>query len=256
MSRNRSLDGKAIVIAGAGGTLGPELTRVIAEEGAVGLVIGDRDEDALVTATESIRSATPCYQQLTDVTVLDQMDALVQVAMERFGRVDVLINNAGVLAPSARIHNTDVDDWQRSFSVNVLGSVNGIKSALKVMRPAGHGAIINTASVAGLTTWPYAGPYSATKAAVIQLTKIAAVEYAADGLRVNCVCPGVFPSAMHEGLSDDAMDSLSQRHPLGLGTPADVVGAYVYLASDQARWVTGTALVVDGGYAQGNIPPR
>ena len=103
--------------------------------------------------------------------------------------------------------------------------------------------------MAGLTAWPYAGPYGVSKAAVIQLSKVAAVEYAKENIRVNYVCPGVFPSAMHRDLPESAMDVLSARHPLGLGGPGDIVGAFVYLASDDARWTTGTALVVDGGYA-------
>ena len=109
--------------------------------------------------------------------------------------------------------------------------------------------IINTASVAGLTAWPYSGPYGATKAAVIHLTKIAAVEYVRHNIRVNCVCPGTFGSAMLEGLPEQAIETLAERHPMGLGTPDDLVGAYAYPASDDARWTTGTALVVDGGYS-------
>ena len=93
------------------------------------------------------------------------------------------------------------------------------------------------------------GPYCTTKAAVIQLAKVAAVEYARDGIRVNCVCPGTFLSGIHEGLPQEAIDAISARHPLGLGSAGDVVGAYEYLVSDAAKWVTGAALVVDGGYA-------
>jgi NAD(P)-dependent dehydrogenase (short-subunit alcohol dehydrogenase family) len=117
------------------------------------------------------------------------------------------------------------------------------------MRTSGGGSIINTASVAGLTAWAYSGPYAVTKAAVIQLTKVAALEYAKERIRVNCVCPGVFPSAMHAGLDDAVMDSLAAKHPLGLGTPDALVDAYLYLASEGASWTTGSALVVDGGYS-------
>ena len=106
-----------------------------------------------------------------------------------------------------------------------------------------------TASVAGLTAWSHAAPYCATKAAVIQLAKVAAVEYARDGIRVNCVCPGTFVSRIHDELPPDALDVIAARHPLGLGSAVDLVGAYSYLASDAARWTTGSALVVDGGYA-------
>ena len=117
------------------------------------------------------------------------------------------------------------------------------------MRAQHSGSIILTASVAGLTAWSHAAPYCATKAAVIQLAKVAAVEYARDGVRVNCVCPGTFLSGIHEGLPQEAIDAIAVKHPLGLGDAADLLGAYSYLASDASRWTTGSALVVDGGYA-------
>jgi meso-butanediol dehydrogenase/(S,S)-butanediol dehydrogenase/diacetyl reductase len=154
-----------------------------------------------------------------------------------------------VLTPNGRIHNQTTEDWERSFGVNVLGAVNGIRAAVAVMRPQRSGSIILTASVAGLTAWSHAAPYCATKAAVIQLAKVAAVEYAPDGIRVNCVCPGTFRSAIHEGLPDEALHAIAARHPLGLGSADDLVGAYAFLASDDSRWTTGTALVIDGGYA-------
>jgi meso-butanediol dehydrogenase / (S,S)-butanediol dehydrogenase / diacetyl reductase len=117
------------------------------------------------------------------------------------------------------------------------------------MRPQKSGSIILTASVSGLTAWSHAAPYCATKAAVIQLAKVAAVEYSRDGIRVNCVCPGTFLSAIHADLPPEALDPIAARHPLGLGAADDLVGAYSYLASDASRWTTGSALVVDGGYS-------
>jgi 3-oxoacyl-[acyl-carrier protein] reductase len=100
-----------------------------------------------------------------------------------------------------------------------------------------------------MTAWSHAAPYCATKAAVIQLAKVAAVEYARDGIRVNCVCPGTFLSAIHDGLPAVALDAVAERHPLGLGSASDLVGAYSYLAGESSRWTTGSAMVVDGGYA-------
>ena len=174
---------------------------------------------------------------------------MITLAVERFGRLDVLISNAGVLSPNGRIHNLATEDWERAFRINVLGAVNGIRAAVGVMRPQRSGSIVLTASVAGLTAWSHAAPYCATKAAVIQLAKVAAVEYARDGIRVNCVCPGTFLSAIHDDLPQEALDAIAARHPLGLGSAADLVGAYSYLASDASRWTTGSAMVVDGGYA-------
>ena len=186
---------------------------------------------------------------MADVSDDEQVESVVARAVERFGRLDVLISNAGVLSPNGRIHNLRTEDWEQAFRVNVLGAVNGIKAAVAVMRPQHSGSIVLTASVSGLTAWSHAAPYCATKAAVIQLAKVAAVEYARDGIRVNCVCPGTFRSAIHDGLPANALDAVAERHPLGLGTAGDLVGAYSYLASDAARWTTGSALVVDGGYS-------
>ena len=106
-----------------------------------------------------------------------------------------------------------------------------------------------TASVAGLTAWSHAAPYCATKAAVIQLAKVAAVEYARDGIRVNCVCPGTFLSGIHADLPASALEAMADRHPLGLGSAHDLVGAYSYLAGSMSSWTTGSAIVVDGGYS-------
>ena len=131
----------------------------------------------------------------------------------------------------------------------MLGAVNGIRAVIPVMRAQRSGSIVLTASVSGLTAWSHAAPYCATKAAVIQLAKVAAVEYARDGIRVNCICPGTFRSGIHAELPPEALHTIAAKHPLGLGTADDLVGAYSYLASDAARWTTGAAIVVDGGYA-------
>ena len=138
-----------------------------------------------------------------------QVEAVVARAVERFGRLDVLISNAGVLSPNGRIHNLATEDWERAFRINVLGAVNGITAAVAVMRPQRSGSIVLTASVAGLTAWSHSAPYCATKAAVIQLAKVAAVEYARDGIRVNCVCPGTFRSAIHDDLPPEALDAIA-----------------------------------------------
>jgi 3-oxoacyl-[acyl-carrier protein] reductase len=232
---------RVVVITGAGGSLGAALVQRFAAEPDTELVLSDISESALAGADAE--------KVVADVGDEAQVQAVVDRAVERFGRVDVFISNAGVLAPNGRIHNLVPADWERTFRINVLGAVNGIKAVVPVMRGQQSGSIILTASVAGLTAWSHAAPYCTTKAAVIQLAKVAAVEYARDGIRVNCVCPGTFLSAIHEGLPQEAIDNMAAKHPLGLGSADDLVGAYTYLASDAARWTTGSALVVDGGYA-------
>lgn len=241
---------RVVTIIGAGGALGAAVSMQLAGEPATDLVLSDVSAASLDATVAGLTTTDGRVEtMLADVSDYDQVEAVVTRAVERFGRLDVLISNAGILSPNGRIHNLRTEDWERSFRVNVLGAVNGIRAAVGVMRPQHAGSIILTASVSGLTAWSHAAPYCATKAAVIQLAKVAAVEYARDGIRVNCVCPGTFRSAIHDGLPPDALDAVAGRHPLGLGTAADLVGAYSYLASDAARWTTGSALVVDGGYS-------
>ena len=241
---------RVVAIIGAGGALGAAMSQQIAGEPATDLMLSDVSAASLEAAVAGVAAeGGSVATMLADVSDYDQVEAVITRTVERFGRLDVLISNAGILSPNGRIHNLRTEDWERSFRVNLLGAANGIRAAVGVMRPQHSGSIVLTASVSGLTAWSHAAPYCATKAAVIQLAKVAAVEYARDGIRVNCVCPGTFRSAIHDGLPPEALDAVAERHPLGLGTAADLVGAYSYLASDAARWTTGSALVVDGGYS-------
>lgn len=241
---------RVIVITGAGGALGAALSAHFAGEPDTDVVLSDISAPSLEATVAGLPDGHGAVETVpADVSDIAQVEAVVATAVDRFGRVDALISNAGVLSPNGRIHNLSTDDWERAFRINVLGAVNGIRAAVPVMRAQGSGSIVLTASVSGLTAWSHAAPYCATKAAVIQLGKVAAVEYARDGIRVNSVCPGTFRSAIHAELPDEAIDAISARHPLGLGAADDLVGAYAYLASDAARWTTGTAMVVDGGYS-------
>lgn len=241
---------RVVVITGAGGSLGGALSAHFAREPGTDVVLSDVSEGALGTTVDALKDVDGAVETvLADVSEIEQVEAVVAHAVERFGRVDALISNAGVLSPNGRIHNLSTDDWERAFRINVLGAVNNIRAAVPVMRAQQSGAIVLTASVSGLTAWSHAAPYCATKAAVIHLAKVAAVEYARDGIRVNCVCPGTFLSAIHADLPTEAIDAIAGRHPLGLGNADDLVGAYSYLVSDAARWTTGSAVVVDGGYS-------
>ncbi len=245
-----STERRAIAILGAGGALGSALSGKLAREPLTDLVLSDLSAQSLEATVAGVSGSGASVETvLADVSDIGQVEAVVELAIERFGHLDVLISNAGVLAPNGRIHNLTTEDWERTIRVNLMGSVNAIRAAVPPMRVQGSGSIILTASVAGLTAWSHAAPYCATKAGVIQLAKVAAVEYAGDGIRVNCVCPGTFVSAIHADLPQDAIDAMAAKHPLGLGTPDDLVGAYSYLAGDASRWTTGSAMVVDGGYS-------
>ena len=240
---------RVVAITAAGGALGAAVSRRLAGEPDTDLVLSDVSEPSLMSTVSALPDPASVEMLLADVGDLAQVEAVAARAVDRFGHLDVLISNAGILSPNGRIHNLTTEDWERAFHVNVLGAVNGIKAAVAVMRPQRSGSIILTASIAGLTAWSHSAPYCATKAAVIQLAKVAAVEYARDGIRVNCVCPGTFRSAIHESLPPESLDAIADRHPLGLGSAQDLAGAYSYLAGDGSRWTTGSAIVVDGGYS-------
>ena len=241
---------RVVAILGAGGTLGAAISRQFAGEPRTDLVLSDLNEAALAETVAGLGARAGQVETVpADVSDFAQVEGVVSHAVDRFGRLDVLISNAGILSPNGRIHNLDTAEWERAFRVNVLGPVNGIRAAVAVMRGQKSGSIILTASVAGLTAWSHSSPYCVTKAGVIHLAKVAAVEYARDGIRVNCVCPGTFLSAMHQDLPAEAVEAIAAKHPLGLGSAGDLVGAYSYLASEASRWTTGAALVVDGGYS-------
>jgi NAD(P)-dependent dehydrogenase (short-subunit alcohol dehydrogenase family) len=246
-----NVTGKVVAITGAAGSLGSALATAFARAGAQSMALGDIDAGRLDLVAKAIRAEgvkTVIYD--LDVTDPDSLDGFVAAAADEHGQLDVMINNAGVLNENGRLHNIKESDWRRVVDVNLMGTVHGVRSAVQQMRrQEAGGSIINTASVAGLSAWPYAAPYGATKAAIIQLTRVAAVEYARDRIRVNCVCPGTFISQIHDAVPPEALDRIAKLHPLGLGRPEDVVDAYLYLAGDGARWTTGSTLVVDGGYS-------
>jgi meso-butanediol dehydrogenase / (S,S)-butanediol dehydrogenase / diacetyl reductase len=241
---------RVVAVTGAGGALGSAIAQQLASESATDLVLSDVSATSLEATVAGLpQTEGSVDSMLADVSEFADVEAVVTRAVERFGRLDVMIGNAGVLSSNGRIHNLGTEEWERAFRINLLGAVNGIRAAVGVMRPQRSGSIVLTASVSGLTAWSHAAPYCATKAAVIQLAKVAAVEYARDGIRVNCVCPGTFRSAIHDDLPPDALDAIAARHPLGLGSATDLAGAYSYLAGDSSRWTTGLAIVVDGGYS-------
>lgn len=245
------LTGLRIAVTGAAGLLGRRLARAFADENCAGLLLGDLDSDGLRVVAESL-SGPGCtvVDQALDVTDADAVDAFVAAAVSALGGLDVFVNTVGIVSPSARVHNVTARDLADVLAVNVTGTFNGVRAAVAHMRANGGGTIINTASVAGLTAWSHAAPYCLSKAAVIHLTKVAALEYARERIRVNCVCPGTFRSAIHDGLPESALATIADRHPVGRLADADeIVGAFVYLADPRSSFTTGTALTVDGGYS-------
>ncbi len=255
---NMNLQGRSVVITGGSGALGSAIARRFADEGVAAIALVDRDREATHAAASALvanhaGTALDVVPVVVDVTDDDAVLVAYAEQVKRFGRIDVAINNAGIVAPSARLHNVKVEDFRQVLDVNLIGIFTCMKAAIRAMRVDGMGgAIVNTASVAGFTTWTHSSPYGASKAAVIQLTKLAAAEYAAEGIRVNCVSPGTFVTRFRDDLPSGALDDIKSRHPLGrFGTTDEIAGAYVYLSGGAAGWVTGTNLVIDGGMAIG-----
>ena len=173
---------------------------------------------------------------------------MVEQTRAEFGRIDALVNNAGIYRAAETLDVTE-EHWDAIMNINAKGVFFVTQAVLPTMIAQKRGVIVSLASMAGKIGSRANLPYNASKAAVISMTKSFAVAHAADGIRVNCVCPGTFRSAIHDGLPDEALEAIAARHPLGLGSAADLVGAYSFLASDDSRWTTGAALVIDGGYA-------
>jgi len=247
-----ALDGKRAVVTGAAGALGSSIASRFVSEGVAAIALVDIDSGPVRASAQALREQATgplqIHEAVVDVTDHDEVLRHYSEISSAFGGIDVSVNNAGIVAPSGRIHNVSPEDFRRVLDVNLMGIFNTMKASIIAMRGAGGGSVINTASVAGFTNWTHNSPYGASKAAVIQLTKIAAGEYANDQIRVNCVSPGTFVTSFHDDLPDGAMDSVLARHPLGrFGETAEIASAYVYLASDQTAWVTGTNLVFDGG---------
>ena len=240
-------EGRTIVVTGAGSGIGAEMVTAFMSEG--GRVYGaDLEPGGIPDGCVPIR---------TDVSDPDDVQGLIARAVEETGRVDVLCNNAGIGSTADPISCT-VEDWDRVFAVNARGVFLGTKFALPHMLDQGKGAIVNTASVAGLIGLKDRASYCASKGAVISFTKQVAIQYAGTGVRCNCVCPGTVDSPWVAGLLDKSDDpaamraALVARQPMGrLGEPGEIAAAALYLASDDAAFVTGSALVIDGGLTAG-----
>jgi NAD(P)-dependent dehydrogenase (short-subunit alcohol dehydrogenase family) len=246
------LDGKVAIITGAASGMGRAMARLFAAEGAR-LVLADVDMSGGEAVTGDIKAnGGEAVFRRVDVSRAAEVEALVRAALDAHGRIDVLVNNAGIEGASARLADQSEEDWDRVLAVNLKGVFLGMKYALPVMVAQERGSIVNTASVAGLAGWHGAAAYSASKGGVVILTKTAAIEYARWNVRVNCICPGVINTPMVEritGGTAEALERLRRMQPLPrIGTPEDVARMALFLASDESSFVTGAAMVVDGGY--------
>jgi len=239
-----SIDGKVAVITGAASGIGLATARRFAAAGAW-VVLADVNEASHIAAQvggDFVR---------TDVSREEEVEALMRRAAKPLGHIDVVVNNAGIAADSKALLSATAADFERSFQVNTMGVVFGIKHAVPHM--ANGGAIINTASVAGVQGVVTYGAYSASKAAIINITQTAALELAPMGIRVNCVCPGTVntPMIYHPG-AEAEVALASKIMPLGrLCEPEEVAALFHFLASDDAAFISGQAICIDGAMTAG-----
>ena len=252
------LDNKVAVITGAASGMGRATAIRFAGEGAA-IVIADLNEEGGQAAVRECKeNGGNAVFQKTDVASEAAIEAAIDRAVSEFGRLDITFNNAGLGGALGPIENVTVENWDRTFAILLRSVFLGIKHSIPRMRKQGGGSIISTASIAGILG--QAGPlvYSVAKAGVIHLTKCAAVELGKDRIRVNCICPGgINTPLLHKhipGGEATTVQLLQMIQPIPRpGTGEDIAGMALYLASDDAQWVTGTAMVVDGGFvARGN----
>jgi len=252
------LEGKVAVITGAASGMGKAAAILFAREGAR-VVLADLNVPGGEEAAQLANAAgQPCVFQRTDVSSEDDIQALIGRAVSDFGRLDITFNNAGIGGAVGSLESITVEDWDRTQAVCLRGVFLGIKHSIAPMRAAGGGAIVSTASIAGIDGYPNLHAYCAAKAGVLNLTRSASIEFAADYIRVNAIAPGgVSTPIVYGGLGGDKATAdqwLAKAQPLPrAGQPDDIAEAALFLASDAARFITGHTLVVDGGATAGAI---
>jgi len=245
---------KVVIVTGAGTGIGEATAMMFAREGAR-VVVADSDAGNGAQAAERIGgTGAECHFIQVDVSRADQVKALIEDTVSRFGAIDILVNNAGVYTKGDAV-TTPEEEWDRILGVNAKGAFLCSKYAIPFMIETGKGTIVNIASEAGIVGLPNQVAYNVSKAAVIMLTKSMAVDFASRGIRVNAVCPGTTETPLVKKALEKEKDPRSARKALEqcrpanrLGRPEEIAAAVLAMASDELGYATGSALVIDGGY--------
>ncbi|MBV8772384.1 MAG: SDR family oxidoreductase [Deltaproteobacteria bacterium] len=254
------LDGKVAIVTAGGSGIGAATVRCFVREGAAVVIADLSGSRAEQVRSEVVSNGGRAASLKMDVADSQAMEATIKLALDSFGRLDVLFNNAG-MAEVSLIHETSLESWERVIAVTLTGTFLGLKYAIPIMRGQGGGAVINTASISGIHGDYGMGSYNAAKAAVINLTRTAALENAKHGIRVNSVCPGAINTRVAQilgkGRADEFRRVMGSAHPIGrMGEPEEIANTVTFLASDEASFITGASFVVDGGITAGSGLPR
>ncbi len=245
------LEGKVAIITGGAHGMGAEEAKLFAREGAKVVVADIREDDARKVEAEITEVGGEAMVVLLDVTQEDQWEQAVAQVVARFGKLDILVNNAGI-SGSGFTDFGSTEAWDQLMDINAKGVFLGMKHAIPEMEKAGGGAIVNISSISGMVGQSYVHPgYNASKGAVRLVTKAAAVQHAKNGIRVNSVHPRSLPAMLTSGArgDDGNEDARMAAIPMGReGRPIEVANAVLFLASDDASYITGTELMVDGGF--------
>jgi len=252
------LDGKVAVITGAASGMGRATAIRFAKEGAAVVVADLNSQGGEATISEIAVTGGRAVFQRTDVGAENDIKSLIDRAVKEYGRLDITYNNAGIGGATGKLTDIKAEDWDKTFVILTRAVFLGIKYSIEPMRKAGGGSIISTASVAGLKGAAGLHAYSAAKAAVVNLTESAAIELGHDRIRVNCICPGgIVTPLVYRGMrggEEEAQRNMARMQPIPrAGRPEDIAAMALFLASDDAEWVTGTAMIVDGGMNTGNV---
>lgn len=237
---------KVAVVTGAASGIGAAIAKRFHEHGAY-VVAADISGQQDAIATEL---GERCIAVQVDVRNSQQVKAMLDAAVEHFGGLDILCNNAGIEGSLAFTADYDEDEFEEILAINCRGVFLGMRHAIAIMAQNGGGSIINIASAAGLVAFPGMSAYCASKGAVRMLSKTAATEYGSQGIRVNSICPGVIATPLVSHIPTEIVDAVKQRTPLGrLGQPQEIADLAVYLGSDESGFVTGADMLIDGGMA-------
>jgi len=251
------LDRKVAVVTGAASGIGRGTALCLAREGAAVLAADLNSQGGEQVIGEIAAAGGRAVFQHTEVSSEPDIKALVDRALSEYGRLDIMFNNAGLVGAVGPIEKVGADDWDRTIAVLLRAVFLGIKYAVEPMRKAGGGSIISTSSVASFLPSPYGAAYAAAKGAVISLSRAAALQLGPDRIRVNCICPGAINTPIWGSVpafSDPAAVAQVLDHVQTIprvGRPEDIASMVLFLASDESEWVTGQAMIVDGGLTVG-----